>query len=72
MVGFAQKLHWKRPDHVGKVAVAFLTGMTVVYWILGGMMADAGTKTLTLIRNMAPEKLNIADICDMIGSIWTI
>jgi ABC-type Na+ efflux pump permease subunit len=55
-------------DATGKLAGVFLLGLTVFRWVLGGMMADASLETMDLIRSLDTEKLDIADISDLISS----
>jgi hypothetical protein len=64
LLGFAQKLHFKRSDNVGAIAITFLTGLSLECFVLAGMMADAATETLNLIRELDKETVDIAEICD--------
>jgi hypothetical protein len=68
LIGFAQKLHFKRSDKVGIIATTFLLGICMKRFLLGGLMADAATETMLLIRLLDSESLNTADFCEHLAT----
>ncbi len=53
-------------DGCGKVATVFLREISGEVYLLGGMMSDAATETMTLIRLLDDENVNVTDICEAI------
>ena len=69
-MGFAQKLIIKRgkSDGIAKSAVAFLQDISGQRFLLGGMMSDAATETMVLIRHLDDEKLDITMLCYLVSN----
>jgi hypothetical protein len=67
LIGFAQKVVSKRVD-ASKACAAFLVGLCVFKLVLGGMMCDASTETLGLIRDLDTERVCIADVSELIST----
>ena len=67
-MGFAQKLILKRQasDSCAKIARTFLSGINGFMWLLAGMMCDAASETMNLIRLLDDEMVDITKVCEQI------
>ncbi len=65
IVGFAQKLSIKRTDGAGKTATAFRSDLHGERFLLASMMSDAAAETMSLIRYLDNEQVDITQLCNM-------